>query len=176
MAILYKIGDDGAAVRSLQQRLREVSRAEALPPVYIDGIYGAQTAEAVRAFQRSRGLPLTGEADVRTLRELEKTARALELLAETLGYAPRFSQLSGGVLQAGERSDDVYVLQVILRNIAVVDERFLVPITGVYDEATVQAVRLFQGFRGGDQTGVTDRALWNELITFQRRFNENYAV
>ena len=43
----------------------------------IDGIRGPQSAAALRAFQRSRGIPESGELDDRTARELEMEAPAL---------------------------------------------------------------------------------------------------
>lgn len=58
-------GDRGARVRYLQQKL-----LSKLYPVDIDGIYGAGTENAVRAFQSERGLPVTGAADQATLSAL----------------------------------------------------------------------------------------------------------
>ncbi|MFH2204979.1 MAG: peptidoglycan-binding protein [Elusimicrobiota bacterium] len=43
-----------------------------LDPGYVDGVMGAGTREAVKEFQTSRGLPLSGFISKRTLRELER--------------------------------------------------------------------------------------------------------
>jgi hypothetical protein len=58
---------NGAAVVHLQQRLRELGYF-----TYPEntGFYGTLTVQAVRQFQRARGLPLTGEADAATLAAL----------------------------------------------------------------------------------------------------------
>lgn len=58
--ILLK-GDTGPAVSGLQTLLRESGFA-----VSEDGVYGEETAAQVCAFQQERGLPVTGEADIRT--------------------------------------------------------------------------------------------------------------
>lgn len=42
------------------------------PPVPLSGVYGPQTADAVRIYQEIRGLPQTGEADRTTWRHLSE--------------------------------------------------------------------------------------------------------
>ena len=64
-------GDRGEAVQALQTMLQELG----YDPGKIDGIYGARTAEAVRAFQGDHGLPADGEAGAETLSAL-RTALA----------------------------------------------------------------------------------------------------
>lgn len=59
-------GSSGAAVRALQQRLRELRYA--LPGV--SGSYSLTTYQAVLAFQAVSGLPRTGRVDARTWRRL----------------------------------------------------------------------------------------------------------
>lgn len=58
-------GDRGERVQELQRRLTASGY-----PVVEDGIYGDETARAVRLFQQERRLPITGRADVRTLEAL----------------------------------------------------------------------------------------------------------
>ena len=53
-------------VRRVQQGLVEANH----DPGPVDGIMGQKTREALRAFQRARGLEPTGEPDERTLMEL----------------------------------------------------------------------------------------------------------
>lgn len=59
-------GDVGDDVRALQTRLRRLDAAIASP----DGIFGAATETAVRAYQGGAALPVTGVADVPTLAAL----------------------------------------------------------------------------------------------------------
>lgn len=72
----------------------------------------------------------------------------------TPGPAPRV------LLSPGAQGRDVRELQARLRQVAWLFEG---P-TGVYDEATVEAVKGFQGKRGLPRTGVTDTVTWQRLV------------
>lgn len=61
------IGSSGQKVRQLQQQLNRIARDyPAIPVVAVDGIFGNNTANAVRAFQRIFGFPQTGVVDFPT--------------------------------------------------------------------------------------------------------------
>ena len=54
----------GQPIRSLQTMLRTIAHAdETLVRLVPDGIYGPNTVQAVREFQRQQELPVTGETD-----------------------------------------------------------------------------------------------------------------
>nr|DAE37217.1 MAG TPA: N acetylmuramidase [Caudoviricetes sp.] len=63
-----KRGMKGEDVRRLQQRLMDLGYA--LPKYGVDGDYGSETATAVKAFQRDRGLQVDGIAGEATLAAL----------------------------------------------------------------------------------------------------------
>ena len=65
---ILKRGMKGDDVRRLQQRLMELGYA--LPKYGADGDYGSETATAVKAFQRDRGLQVDGIAGEATLAAL----------------------------------------------------------------------------------------------------------
>ncbi len=67
------IGARGDDVKQLQSALAQGGFAVGA----IDGIYGNQTAAAVRLFQASRGLPQTGMADDATLQAMKATTQQL---------------------------------------------------------------------------------------------------
>ena len=154
------------AVQNLQRYLRQLAFfEEAIPQPAVDGIFGAITEDALRAFQRSRGLPATGRADPVTWEWLYRDYRAS--LAKNspprtvtvfplspIGYA--FSLGSGGAA--------VTVLQQMLREL---HTRYVflsdVEATGEYDEQTEQAIRLFQSQNGIKPSGNTDQITWNAL-------------
>ena len=74
---IYRIDREKEAIAEVQRYLRAVSyRHESIPHVGIDGIYGEETREAVRAFQILFSLLATGVADEETFSRLYK-----ELLA-----------------------------------------------------------------------------------------------
>ena len=66
-------------IAALQRMLRELHHADArIPLLAVDGIYGGETTDAVREFQRIGGLEASGRADWRTWRRLaEEYARTL---------------------------------------------------------------------------------------------------
>jgi peptidoglycan L-alanyl-D-glutamate endopeptidase CwlK len=55
--------DKGSDVRFLQERLAAIGR---LPQEGIDGIYGKQTADAIKAFQKEKGLTADGKVGPQT--------------------------------------------------------------------------------------------------------------
>ena len=61
-----RVGDAGASVYALEQRLNELHFALAT----VDGYYGIDTSDAVVAFQKLHGLARTGSVDARFWREL----------------------------------------------------------------------------------------------------------
>jgi hypothetical protein len=63
---LLEKGDHGLEVRDLQARLRALAWYFSTP----DGVYDAETVEAVRGFQKKRKIPVTGRVDQRTLDRL----------------------------------------------------------------------------------------------------------
>ena len=61
------IGASGGNVRTIQNQLNRISEVyTAIPRIAVDGSYGPQTANAVRAFQRIFNLPVTGVVDLAT--------------------------------------------------------------------------------------------------------------
>ena len=62
-----RLGDRGDKVRQLQYMLAVVAQfVQEVPSLAVDGIFGQQTRDAVSAFQRYEGRPVTGDADDRT--------------------------------------------------------------------------------------------------------------
>lgn len=67
---LSKMGSRGEEVRLIQQKLKE----RGLYSGNIDGIYGTQTQNAVKKFQRQQGLTVDGIAGSKTLKALGITS------------------------------------------------------------------------------------------------------
>ena len=59
------------AIREIQEYLLDISyRKNDFLPISIDGFYGEETAEAVRGFQKTVSLPVTGTVDFETFQRL----------------------------------------------------------------------------------------------------------
>lgn len=156
------------AVRNLQRYLRRLSyetyEGDAIPPVPVDGIFDTRTEEALSAFQRIYGLPVTGRADLVTWELL--FAQYLRLSEEDDAVRVDLfpSTPENYVTTRGEESAFVLLVQWLLSELAVAYD-FSVPITpnGVYDEATEAVVREFQALQGLTPTGLVDRRTYRRI-------------
>ena len=135
-------------------------RDRRIPIVLPQKEFTEEAALAVRAFQEAYGLPVTGEIDSETWNAIADTYRALTASAAPLLVFPsgRFQ------LQPGERSGLVSLVQSLL-NLTAQRYRNIepVPVTGIYDTDTEQAVRQLQQLSGLPETGILDRNTWNRL-------------
>lgn len=123
-------GDTGAAVRTMQATLYELGYYDGSR----DGVYGATTQDAVRAFQiRNKVTPVDGIAGNKTLTKLY-SGTAVAAAAKTTEYK---------TLRKGDRGDEVVQMQDSLQQLG-----YLAAVTGYYDDATVAAVRSFQSRNG----------------------------
>ena len=173
MASFYKIDDQTAAIRILQEQLRAISRADSrIPAIFIDGIYGAETENAVRSFQKTRGLHVSGTVDLKTHRALATEYNLYNLRNERFVGAPDFDSYKDGVISYGDKFDGVLALQLLFRSIAEQNDLFQIEADGVYGNQTATAVRLFKALRGAEINETVDRLFWNELVLFANRYDE----
>ncbi|MGW5066135.1 L,D-transpeptidase family protein [Streptomyces cyaneofuscatus] len=103
--ILLWTGSEGAQVRELQARLRQIGHFGRTPT----GYYGTVTAEAVRSFQAKRGTEATGATDAVTWRKLlamtrTPTADELDPPTERPVAEPDERCLTGRVLCISKKS------------------------------------------------------------------------
>ena len=77
------IGSSGAKVLQMQEQLNRIRQNyPAIPYITPDGIFGQQTAAAVRVFQRVFGLPRTGVVDFPTWYEISRIYVGVSRIAE----------------------------------------------------------------------------------------------
>lgn len=164
------LGDGASSVRDLQRWLRALSKENgAIPEVFIDGIYGSETREAVRVFQRENGISPTGEVDFLTFDAIFEAYSLTVRDEETLGYAPDFESFKDGRISFGDEFDDVFVLQALLNVVALDDERYYVTPSGKFDENTRVSVNLLRQLTGREESDFVDRTLWNDLVRITRK-------
>ena len=141
-------------------------------PLVPDGIFGPETAAAVRDFQRRNGLLVTGTAGYETWTAIYQ-AYLLLLLGRHAACRSLLLPLPvlTRSLAAGDKGPSVLVLQLLLSSaVPHFSSVTPVPLTGEYDRATADAVRLAQGVFLLPQNGVTDRATWEALALFHNSF------
>ncbi|MBQ8382810.1 MAG: peptidoglycan-binding protein [Clostridia bacterium] len=162
--------DERLSIIEIQQNLRELAKAGwDLPSITADGIYGQQTREAVRRFQEIEGLPVTGRVDLTTWEVLHTAARAGKWeRSPATPISPWNRPLAGGTTQPGERTDLIYIVQLMLRESLPYD--FDLPLTGVLDAATRDALLRFQQINRIPQTGLIDRITWDALADAYNKY------
>lgn len=78
-----EIGSSGSKVLQMQEQLNKISTAyPAIPQIPADGIYGEATANAVRIFQKTFGLPQTGVVDYPTWYKISEIYVGVSRIAE----------------------------------------------------------------------------------------------
>lgn len=76
-------GATGQKVQQIQEQLNRIARNyPAIPTIAADGIYGPNTAEAVRTFQRIFRLPQTGVVDYPTWYKISEIYVGVSRIAE----------------------------------------------------------------------------------------------
>lgn len=149
--------------RELQECLNSLGYSDAHGRVLVvDGHYGKHTREAVTSFQRHQGLIADGIAGPNTWAALQEAARATSIAP---AMAPPATVESPAVTfpQMARPSDldapAIRTLQQHLNTLHLADHRNqAVSITGIYDEATRNAVAEFQQTQGLPGTGLADPA------------------
>ena len=154
---------DRQHIRELQQFLFGISHYNVRIPVIIpDGIYGAETAGAIKIFQQEYGLMPTGEVDRYTWDKLADVHREIFI---NIIRPDAFRKNS--LLIPGSAGPVVYLVQVMLNTIS--DRYDNIPplgLTGIYDEPTEKSVNMFKEVTGdrNNYEGI-DAELWNEIVS-----------
>lgn len=154
----------GQPIRSLQQMLRVIGENDdRLPSVVPDGIYGNDTVRAVSAFQRSVGLPATGNTDQATWEAI--VARYEPALVEQAEAEPlRIILDPGQVIRRGEQNPNLYIVQAIL---VVLSQQYpgITPpsMNGILDIPTADSLSSFQQMNLLPVTGELDKHTWKYL-------------
>ncbi len=162
-----------AEIYELQTMLRLLAQTDgSVPSVNPDGIFGPETERAVLAFQSNTGLSPTGIVDFGTWTAITTAYRSTRAFTQK-GIA-LFPFPPGYTVERNEKSDLVCIIQIMLSGIDVAYDSFSdIKISGIYDESTENAVRLFQKINRLPQTGTVDITTWNRLATDHNRFALN---
>ncbi len=162
-------GDTGIEVSVVQYFLATVAYFnERVPPLAINGVFDEETRLSLLAFQREYGLPQTGEADEETWNRLVSVYRGL--IESVMGGGVSAEPFPGALLTLGSSGEDVEAVQMFLAVIASVYTEITPPaVSGTYDAATENAVRVLQGLFGLPQSGVVGPITWALLA---EKYNE----
>ena len=151
---------ENTPITDLQEMLRLIDPTLNLG---YDGQYGTETAAAVEAFQKTKGLPPTGQTDQDTWDAIRREYRERKIFqgpAHPLLLVLQPNQ----VIEKGSENVHLYVMQGALTALGQFYEELpLFAITGILDEPTSRAVLWFQARAGLPETGEIDRKTWAHL-------------
>ncbi|MBQ8297835.1 MAG: peptidoglycan-binding protein [Ruminococcus sp.] len=167
--INLEVGTASNDTKSMQIFLNRISRNyPAIPKIpSADGVFGEATRAAVEEFQRIFGLNPTGVIDAATWYKILYIYTSVKKLAELNSEGLRLEDLSRRFVEEikiGMQSPEVSIIQYYLAVIGAYYEAVVpVQITGYFGEETERSVKSFQRVFGLPQTGVVDRATWNDM-------------
>lgn len=176
------VGSSGDDVNKIQIRLNRISNNyPAIPKIYpVDDIYGKETEDAVKAFQKIFNLNQTGIVNKATWYKINLIYNSVKKLSElnSEGLTPEEVSLQfPKVLQFGDSGDIIKFVQYYL---AVIGEYYNdvsnVEVTGDFDQQTVDGVKSFQQVYGLPVTGIIDRATWNDIYRAYAGIVQNVPV
>ncbi|MGM8211574.1 C40 family peptidase, partial [Virgibacillus sp. W0430] len=136
-------GEQGETVRMLQKKLNKLEYYDD----EIDGKFGILTEHAVKKFQSSRNIKVTGKANMETMKQLIKE--------EKQQYLDQIKKLSGSIYP-GLHSEDVKIVQQSLYYFGYYEAN----IDGIYGPLTKKALELAEEEHGIELTNrVTKQSL-----------------
>lgn len=165
-------GDRGRDVRTIQYYLNFLGFFnDRLPQLNVDGIFGSETENAVRTFQRNYGLTVDGIVGKATWNAI------ISAYDSTLNSLPdeyrSYSSLlyPGYTLTVGASGNAVTQIQTFLRTIAQNNNAVpLINVDGIYGEQTRNAVMTVQRLSGIEQTGAVGPLTWNAIVNLYNEY------
>lgn len=148
----------------LQQRLRYIAKADKdVLSVIPDGIFGEETENSVRSFQRKFGLPETGVVNFEVWDRInDEHKKALFELSEPIQVISIKKEDLPLVL--GQISKEVHMLNMMLNSLSEKYSNFQnVGYSDEFTTATRNEVEKWQKVINHDITGEVDKLTWNRL-------------
>ena len=161
-------------IREVQTYLRAISFFDdRVPFVGIDGIYGPETAEATAAYQRARGLRVTGTVNQETWNYLVKEYAIIQGLQAPPQAISPFPSMTH-VVEPGDEGPIVFILQIMLNTIGKAYTNIApVRVDGFFGPGTEKAVQEAQRALKRDPTGHVNKADWDLLAkTYNARLEK----
>ncbi|MBR5289173.1 MAG: peptidoglycan-binding protein [Clostridia bacterium] len=156
--IVIQWASEGEDVRQYQRRLNELGY---LQSKYVTGVFNQPTVDATKEFQRKNDLKVDGAAGPQSLK-LIYSDDAINAdgvrVGDMIGY--QGNTAVSEVLTAGMSGQQVRQVQSRLAALGYLSSSF---VSGVYDEATQQAIRAFQSANGLAVDGQAGSATQSKL-------------
>ena len=174
-----RVGSEGESVKRMQDFLNRIRINYPLIPEISNpnGVFGNDTAEAVRTFQRTFSMTADGLIGQATWNKITFIFTAVTRLAEldsegirrTIGENP-----PNVILQSGARGENVVQLQFLLNYISVFYPSVPTVLqNSVFDSRTKNAVIEFQKNFSLTTDGIVGPATWNKLYAVYNGIDDN---
>ena len=155
------------AVFEIQSYLRNIGRVDNdISSVVPDGIFAAETTEAVKSFQKKYGIEETGTVDFETWEMIKaKNSEAVFTASEPIQIVRITNEDLPLVI--GMDSTLVYTLHLMLNTIATQYDNFTpLPLQSFFDVNTEREVKRWQRVISHTESGQVDKTTWNYLAEF----------
>ena len=162
-------GSQGPSVVQMQVMLNRIAQNyPAIPRISpVDGVFGQQTENSVRVFQRIFDLNPDGIVGRSTWYQMVQLYVGVNRLSELESLGQTFYSINWQLpnnLQQGSRGQKVrqlqYLLQVVAEYVPTIPE---ISQDGIFGPATQAAVIAYQNFAGLTPDGIVGPATWNSL-------------
>ena len=163
------VGDLGNSVQQIQLRLNRISKNfPSIPKIYpVNGVFGEETENAVKAFQKAFDLTPDGLVGKGTWYSIQRAYNAVKRLNDLNSEGLRgeeISSLFNSFLEEGDTGLEVYELQYLLSFAAEYNTEIPpLEIDGVFGSGTRASLEAFQrsfGLEADGRVGIED---WDKL-------------
>ncbi len=158
--------DKVKTVSELQEMLREISKVNSeILSIVPDGIFGEETEDSVKSFQRFKGYNDDGKVNYELWEEIRgEYKNALFILSDPVNIVKIDKERFPLIL--GETGEEITVLNNMLRKFSDLHSNFT-PVEGnTFSTETENNVREFQKIIFYDINGVVDKYTWNRLSEY----------
>ena len=163
-------GSYGQSVRTIQQQLNRIHENYPGIPVIspVSNAFDRNTEDAVREFQRVFNLDADGIVGKATWYKIKEVWTGVKQLSELASEGLTLTEVQPAfpeVLRYGDEGAAVSTVQYYLAFLGYfLPELPQIALTGVFDDATRDAVYTFQSLYGLPVDGVVGRDTWNRLL------------
>ena len=171
---LLDVGVVGDDVRLVQIRLNRISKNyPSIPKIYpTDGIFGPETEQAVREFQRIFSLDPDGIVGKATWYGIQRIYFAVKRISDLSSEGISVSEVTPAFdteLAEGDSAQGVRELQFFLSFLSLYNSAIPAPeVDGIFGPETRAAVEAFQSIYALPVTGVVDTRTWDVLYRAYR--------
>jgi len=160
---MYHITDKRAAIREIQKYLHFISDrvTNEVPRIAIDGIFGEETKEAVKAFQKYKGIEESGTVGYETFLLLHEDFLRAEFLYNTESYVIEKELFP---FEFGDSGNEVLFLNIMLSELQdVYTNIYTVELVPYYTHSTEKAVKDLRRIFKLEESVLVDFELYDRM-------------